>query len=307
MLRATVAVALLGAVAYQFARSYGKLREHPPSFTPSWAIFSLAALGIFMFVASEAWRKWMAGLGSALGRGQAFRILYLSNLAKYLPGGIWNFIGRVGLAQREGVSAASVSISILLELACQLGGATLVALPTLLFFPAGRTIIAPSLLVLAAALLVAALHPRVMNFALALGERIARRPTPRIAVPYTFILRMLALYAANWLLLGLAFAALAQALVPDSLGFARTMVVVGAFVLSYNAGVFAFFLPAGLGVREVALVFLLGQTLASPWPATLALVARFWVLVGEVGCFLVALAISRKRPVQEPPRGPCST
>jgi len=291
LVRAALAIGLLGAVAYQFARSYGQLKDNPPSFAPSWAMLSLVALGVFMFIGSEAWRRWMAGLGVPLARRDAFRILYLSNLGKYLPGGVWNFVGRVGLAQREGVSPACVTVSIALEMACQVGGATLVALPTLLFFPTGRGFIRPDLLAVAAALLVLGMHPRVVNVALAAAERVVRRPMPRIGVPYAFILRMLLLYTMNWLLLGLAFAALAQALMPEALGVTRTVVVVGAFLLSYNAGVFAFFLPGGLGVREVALVFLLGQSFASPWPATLALVARCWVLVGEVACFGVALAL----------------
>ncbi len=294
-----LAILLILGVTYQFARSYGALKAHPPSFAPSWSALSLLALAIFLFVASEAWRAWMGALGEPMGRGHAFRVFYLSNLGKYLPGGVWNFVGRVGLAQRDGISALGVSISILLEMACQLVGATLVALPTLLFFPAlffpstlpSRPLVGVGVLLLVALGLVLAMNPKVMNLALAIGEKLLRRSIPRIPTSYGFILRMLLVYWANWLLLSLAFAALAQALLPEVLSLSEVFVMVGAFALACNAGVFVFFLPGGLGVREVVLALLLSSRFEPPWPATLALVARCWVLVGEVAAFGVALAL----------------
>jgi hypothetical protein len=299
LLRWGLAILLLAGVAYQFARSYAQLRASPATFAPGWSAVSIGALVVFLFVASEAWRAWMASLGERIGRRTAFRLFYLSNLGKYLPGGVWNFVGRVGLAQREGISAVRVSISILLEMACQIVAATLIALPTLPFFSAKPSFVGPTTLTITALGLVLAMHPKIMNLALAIGEKVLRRSIPRIPTSYVFILRMLLVYSANWLLFCLAFAALARAIVPEPLSSSEVLVIVGAFALSYNAGVFAFFLPGGLGVREVALVFLLGSSLASPWPATLALVARCWVLLGEVGCFLVALGLQRQDPEHE--------
>ncbi|MGA7123100.1 MAG: lysylphosphatidylglycerol synthase domain-containing protein [Polyangiaceae bacterium] len=299
LLRWGLAILLILGVVYQFGRSYAELKANPPSFAVSWSALSLLALALFLFIAAEAWRAWMGALGEPMGRSHAFRVFYLSNLGKYLPGGVWNFVGRIGLAQRDGISALGVSISILLEMACQLVGATLVALPTLLFFPAlffppnlpSRPFVGVGVLLLVALGLVLAMNPKVMNVALAIGERVSRRSIPRIPTSYAFILRMLFVYWANWLLLSLAFAALAQALLPEVLSPSKVFVMVGAFALACNAGVFVFFLPGGLGVREVVLTLLLSSRFDPPWPATLALAGRLWILVGEVGAFGVALGL----------------
>jgi hypothetical protein len=108
---------------------------------------------------------------------------------------------------------------------------------------------------------------------------------------------MLAVYTLNWALFALAFSALGQAILPTPLTMEQLLALMGAFLVSWNIGVFVFFLPAGLGVREVTIVVLLGSLFPPGWPATLALVSRIWVLVGELVCFGVALLLRRSAAV----------
>ena len=96
LLRWGLAILLILGVVYQFGRSYAELKANPPSFAVSWSALSLLALALFLFIAAEARRAWMGALGEPMGRSHAFRVLYLSNLGKYLPGGVWNFVGRMG-------------------------------------------------------------------------------------------------------------------------------------------------------------------------------------------------------------------
>jgi hypothetical protein len=238
-----------------------------------------------------------------MGRADAFRLMFTANLAKYLPGGgVWGLVGQVALCQREGMAPLPISIAGLLEAACQVGGATLAALPTLSVLMAGASggttqwLARPGLLALFALALALGMHPRVMNFALGLAERVTKKPFPRITVGYGLILAMLAIYAINWTLFALAFTALGQAILPVPMTGTQVLAMVGTFLIAWHAGVFAFFLPAGLGVRELAIAVLLGGLFPPGWPATLALVARLWVLVGELASFGVAQLLRRSKP-----------
>ena len=74
------------------------------------------------------------------------------------------------------------------------------------------------------------------------------------------------------------------------------MILVGGFALAWNAGVFAFFLPGGVGVREAALVMVFGRSFPSGWPAALAIAARVWMTVGEIACFGAAVLLGRLDP-----------
>jgi hypothetical protein len=80
---------------------------------------------------------------------------------------------------------------------------------------------------------------------------------------------------APWLLYGIAFRLLALGLLgasPGSLGF-----YVAAFTGSYVAGVIAVFAPAGLLVREAALIGVLAPVLGSGDAVILATASRIWL------------------------------
>ena len=123
-----------------------------------------------------------------------------------------------------------------------------------------------------------------------MGQRLTGRELPRLPFAYGFVLAMLACYTLNWLLLGSSFALLGQALSPAPLPLDHLGLLVGAFAVAWNVSLFAFFFPAGLGVREAALLLLLGASFPAGWPAVLALVARLWFTVGELLAFAAASA-----------------
>src|SRR5258706_16263966 len=100
---------------------------------------------------------------------------------------------------------------------CQVCGTTLIALPTLPALSGRGMLASPALLAVAAAAMVLGLHPTVSNFVLGLAGKVLRREMPRITVGYPKILGMLALYTLNWVLLAVAFAALAAAISPAPL------------------------------------------------------------------------------------------
>ena len=53
--------------------------------------------------------------GIALGYGDAFRIYNLTQLAKYIPGAIWQFVGRFAVLRDKGISTAAIRDSLLAE------------------------------------------------------------------------------------------------------------------------------------------------------------------------------------------------
>jgi uncharacterized membrane protein YbhN (UPF0104 family) len=92
-----------------------------------------------------------------------------------------------------------------------------------------------------------------------------------------------------WVLYGIAFRFLALGLFgapPGSWSFYIT-----AFTGSYVAGVIAVFAPAGLGVREVALIALLSPLLGSGDALILAAASRIWLTALEVLAAVIVLAL----------------
>ena len=290
--RWALSLLVLAAVAWQLVVAGKDLAANPVALAPLPLLGAVAGLATYLVVACELWRRLVLALGARIGYLDAFAVVFRSNLAKYLPGGVWNLVGRVVLAEKAGVPKLACTISLLMETACQVVGAMVVGLLTLPVFATG-TLADPRLLAVAILAVALGMHPRVLNGWLALGQRLTGRELPRLPFGYGFILVMLTCYALNWLLLGSAFALLGQALSGATLALPKLGLLVGAFAVAWNFGVFAFFLPAGLGAREAVLLMLLGTAFPPGWPAALALVARVWFTLAEVAAFGLATWLAR--------------
>jgi uncharacterized membrane protein YbhN (UPF0104 family) len=68
----------------------------------------------------------------------------------------------------------------------------------------------------------------------------------------------------------------------------------GGFAVAWCAGFLLVVAPAGAGVREAALVLVLGGTLARPQAWVVALVSRLLFVVGDLGWGGVALLAGRR-------------
>ncbi|MDB5102220.1 MAG: hypothetical protein JWM80_6641, partial [Cyanobacteria bacterium RYN_339] len=101
--------------------------------------------------------------------------------------------------------------------------------------------------------------------------------------------RLLGVYVGVWGLLAMGAACLARALAP--IGVEAMAQVAAAFVVAWVAGTLAIVAPAGLGVREWSLAFLVGPLLGQGEAALLALALRAWLVAGELAALAVALAL----------------
>jgi hypothetical protein len=100
-----------------------------------------------------------------------------------------------------------------------------------------------------------------------------------------FGVRWLGLYALSWILQGGAFWILAT-----GLGLAIPLLLgVSVFPAAYLLGYLAIFAPAGFGIREGFLIAFLNPILGAAG-AVLAVVARLWTVLVELGPALVLAA-----------------
>jgi glycosyltransferase 2 family protein len=224
---------------------------------------------------------WGWALGRAAGtplRAGA-RIWFLSNLARYVPGNVWSYVGAVELARREGVARRTTLAVMALTQVLSVGVALLVGLPVLLAERArlGR----PALL---GTLTVALLAAAAVVFRRRLLE-LARRRFPELEpgdlAPSTSTVALLvAGYAAYWLLTGLAFAVFVRSLYPLPAG--DVPLAAAAYAAAYAAGFLSLLTPAGLGVREGVLVVALAPVLPAGPALVVALLSRLWMMLAEL-------------------------
>jgi glycosyltransferase 2 family protein len=263
---------------------------------PRPAVFALACVLLAVSYALVAC-LWGVALRRAAGtpvRAGA-RIWFLSNLARYVPGNVWSFVGAVELARREGVARPVTLAVMAFTQMLSVAVALLAGLPVLLAERArlGR----PALLGAVAVALVAA---GVAAFRRQLIE-LARRRLPGLdgaeLVPPPGTVGLLAAgYAGYWAVTGLAFAALVASVYRLSPG--EVPLVVAAYAAAYAVGFLSLLTPAGLGVREGVLVVALSPVLPAGPALVVALVSRVWMMAVELaGAAVAHLAAGRRGAV----------
>lgn len=267
----------------------------------SWSRFLLASamFAVFLFTfRATAWRWVLLGLGARLPVTAATRIWSISELARYLPGAIWQVLGRIYLVKPYGVRGSVCSASQLLELIIFLLANMLLALACLVWFgikkfegPAqnwlfGAMALVPVLLLL--------LHPRVLYRLLDRLMALLHKPPVPARIGFGGLVGLLL-----WSLLGLVWQSFAIWLLvrePLALPIAKWWVVGGAYALAWCAGFLAVWAPGGIGVRE--LVFMAAMQVALPpvvrqrfqndpaaltgFLAFLSVLLRLWTVTGEL-------------------------
>ncbi|CAN5601533.1 hypothetical protein BH09PLA1_BH09PLA1_34670 [soil metagenome] len=252
----------------------------------------------FLFVfRAMAWRRILAKLGHPLPIAAATRIWSTSELARYVPGAIFQVIGRVYLIKPYGVRGSVTSVSQILELALFLLANVLVAVSCLLYFGikhlhgAARgwmyvaTLLVPILLFF--------LHPKICYGLINMVMR--RLKKPHIANPLSASQMLMIL---GWNVLGLIWQSLAvYLLTQDVLGLKADWwwVIAGAYCLAWCAGFLAVWAPGGIGVRELVFVAAMNAILPEEVKTSLgdpiqrqvilgflSLLLRLWATIGEL-------------------------
>jgi hypothetical protein len=245
-----------------------------------------------------AWVYSLRWWGQRLRYRPALYIWFLTNLARFLPGAIWQFVGLAALAARYEVSPLAATAAVLLQQLLFLMVGVVVTLVTLPSFLGVWAIGLPAVagVLLGGALLggLATFFPALMPRLAAAAARLFRRPITAPVLTTGELVRYLVLMLIGWLAYGVAFWQFGQALL-GSRG-PGLMLSVGAFVASYVVGLLAIFAPGGIVVREAALVAALTPSLGASAALLLAVGSRLWLLALELATATVVVLAQRLRP-----------
>lgn len=275
-------VVTLGFGAYAVIRDWRKIGPALGQIGVPVSLASLAITLLALVASMWTWRVLLAGLGSPLSFGVAARVMFVGQLGKYLPGSVWPILAQMELATEHGVPRARTATASLLNMPVAILTALLAALVTLPFTGGSTGYL---WFIAAAPVLLACLHPKVLNYLINRMFKLAKRPP--LEQPLTG--RVIAVSAAwsflSWLLYGAALWLLAIRVgVPAGVGYPLS---VGAFALGFALGFVIILAPAGAGIREVVMIAILSHP-AGILAITVGAVVLVWRLVTIAGDVLVA-------------------
>jgi glycosyltransferase 2 family protein len=210
--------------------------------------------------------------------GMLQRIWFLSNLARYVPGKIFQFIAVAQLSRSAGLSGAVLLTSMLVHTGFALLSAVVVAAWTL---PAGMVHegapLWPALVATAGAAL--AVHPAFLNRLLSFIPRLLKKDVIRWNAGWMDGLALLGLSIVSWGFYGVAYHLFVASLADVPWSYLPAMAGVNA--LSFFVG-YASPLPGGAGLREISMTGLLRPYFSDGVAAVLSIAARLWTIAAEL-------------------------
>lgn len=262
---------------------------------------SLLASLAYVFLTMLAWRVVLADLGSHLSVTESSRVFFISQVGKYLPGGVWNVVAAAEMGADHAIprrrSVAVMVVSILVSIVTGMGVAAIAVLLGPAEVRQGYWWVA-----LATPLLLVILTPAVLNRVLAVALRVTRRPAlEHPLTPGSIVFASLWSVLA-WLVAGLQVWVLAVASGLDATP--RTLALAtGGYALAWTIGFLVVVVPAGVGVREGVLGLVLSGSLAGGGVVVTVLVSRVMLTVADLVLGVVAALTTRPRG-SEPARPP---
>lgn len=272
-----VALAFIVWFVYHNAKSIGDaLARMEPGLLAMAALLSV----LYVLTTLEAWRQVLRDLGHPLAFRGAVPLFGVSQLGKYIPGGVWNIAAAAELGaarripRRHSVAAMTIALLVSIVSGAAVGALGFLFSPAPLFADWGWVLwVALPLLVL--------LVPPVMNRLIALAWRVARLEPLDTTVSSAGIGLVTGWSVVGWLLAGGQVALLAIAM-GAPMSWLTVAQCVGGYALAWVAGFLVVVTPAGAGVRELVLAACLLGTVDQGAIVAIVLLSRLLLTVVDL-------------------------
>jgi uncharacterized membrane protein YbhN (UPF0104 family) len=212
------------------------------------------------------WMKILNTLHCSLGGIKALKVYLITNIAKYLPGNVWHFYGRINAVIKEGNHISVATLSVLLEPLLMAAAALLVALisSSLGLIKTAPTWEILGLQIVGLNVVLIGIHPRIINPVLEKLSQSKSHTKSAILKEYPLLpllgeLGFLLLRGTGFIFVCLAFI---------SVDFSTIPLLLSVFSFAWLLGLIVPGAPGGMGIFEATAIASLD---ANQFPAAIVL------------------------------------
>lgn len=206
-----------------------------------------------------------------------WRISMYSQMARYLPGKIWQYMGKVYWGQKIGLSKKKILISTLLETVFLLCGSFIISLFSLKIFLPGKNIF---ILFIAILLVIITLHPKFIEKGInIIGKKWLSQPVI-LQFSYWNILLLVTFYSVLWIMIG--FQLFLFVLSFYKIPFTQFIYFSSINAASWLIGFVSIIAPSGLIVKEGVFIFGFKYLVPVSFAIFCAILIRFFHIITEV-------------------------
>lgn len=227
-----------------------------------WATLAIA-LGVTLL--AHTWSGWvwtwiLQELNQPVPSSQFVQVYLKTNLAKYLPGNVWHYYGRITAAKAAGVCSSAAILSVLLEPLLMAAAALMIVLLGIQPVAMNRVAL-QGLPMLGLAIVLIGVHPWFLNMAIRRLRRSKLKASNEVEASIQVVRYPLRPLLGELVFIGLrgtGFLLTLLALRP--LEFRQIPLLLAAFSLAWLLGLVVPGAPGGLGVFEATAIALLVQS-----------------------------------------------
>ncbi len=263
------------------------------------------------FVNALSWHLMTKFLGGNIRFEDNFKIWTYSNAARFFPGSVWQYAGRVYMLSQKGISKSFTTTALLLEAGLNVAAGSIIALLTInlsivdpqKFFLNSH--VSPPLVIVLTLLAVVAIATLAKSKLAQLKSSIKTaldKGRSRLVNANLLLLPLICLSVlTQFILAGLALfftASIVNATGATQLNPANIFPFIGIYSASWVIGYLAFLAPSGLGVREASITGLLTTYVPLAIAGFIAILFRISSLISEALTVFIVFAMSQKKPLE---------
>jgi glycosyltransferase 2 family protein len=281
-------LAAVAAAVWAVASQWEQVREAIASLPLGTVLLGLLASIVYVVLTMLSWRAVLKDLGSGLPLRNAARLFFVSQVAKYLPGGVWNIVAAAEMGADQAIPRRRSVSGMVVALLVSIVTGLLLAVVAIAFAP-GAAVASYGWVAWTFPLFLLLLAPPVLNRLLALALRLTRRPPLEQPLSVRGVVVSSAWALAGWIVAGMQVWLIATALGMDT-GIETLAQAVGAYALAWTVGFLVVVVPAGVGVREAVLGAMLAGLLDGGAVVVTVLLSRLLLTAADLLLGLLAAA-----------------
>ena len=306
--RYLLALAILFFIFKHFSELLQELNVESISFNPFWLLTSCAILIVYRTLRIFPWLiLYQSATSKPVSFLSSWILFQLSELGRYLPGKVGQFVGIAALCRSLEISRDEAIASTLLQLMFQCLLGVFIGVPVLLS-PAAREFLQKIRTNLwhnsfrSIALFALFVGLGAVFFILLRKHLFSQKEHLQKAIRSIFsfkkLFRLIVIYLLLWAFLGIGFFLFVKSIYPIQID--QLPIILSVYPFAWSIGFLSLITPGGLGVREGVLSMFLTPYLPPGIATLVALLSRLWVMNIEVilagiawGCYCKRSKVNR--------------
>lgn len=280
-------------LVWNISKNWDSIKETQWQFTASNTTLLLLSISAIYATNILSWHFVTRALGENVKLKDNFELWIISNASRLLPGGIWQYPGRVILLAKKGVSKKNGLVAVLIEALLTLSLGVVTFLLSLFYWQlpliSGAVKIGIFILLLSPLLVLFVTTKIGWNLLLSLVSKIKKGEYELTHVHFNkiWIAPLFFIFFLKFIAIGVSIFILLSIAAP--LPLSSIPFVVGAYALSWIIGYLAIFAPGGIGVTELSLAGIM--SIKFDFNLALVVAVSFRVILLASEFLLVAIAL----------------